>query len=115
MSLLESLRGGLIVSAQAWRGSALDDPHVIAAMAQAAQEGGAAAVRIAGLDDLRAVRARVALPIIGLLKREYPGFEPYITPTLADVRSVIGAGAEIVAFDATNRRRPDGTELADVV
>jgi len=115
MSLADSLRGGLIVSVQAWRGSALDDPHVIAAMAQAAQEGGAVAVRIAGLDDLRAVRARVALPVIGLIKREYPGFEPYITPTLDEVRAVIAAGAEIVAFDSTRRRRPDGAELASIV
>ena len=103
MSLLDALRGGLIVSVQAWRGSALDDPHVIAAMARAAQDGGAVAVRIAGVDHLRAVRELVALPIVGLIKREYPGFEPYITPTLEEVRDVIGAGADIVAFDATAR------------
>ena len=115
MSLLESLRGGLIVSVQAWRGSALDDPHVIAAMARAAQEGGAVAVRVAGSDDLRAVRASVALPVIGLIKREYAGFEPYITPTLEEVRSVIASGADIVAFDATRRRRPDGVKLLDMI
>ncbi|MBV8343594.1 MAG: N-acetylmannosamine-6-phosphate 2-epimerase [Candidatus Eremiobacteraeota bacterium] len=115
MTTLESLRGGLIVSVQAWRGSALDDPHVIAAMAQAAQEGGAVAVRVAGLDDLRAVRARVALPVIGLIKREYAGFKPYITPTLAEVHAVIASGAEIVAFDATQRRRPDGADSAGVI
>ena len=108
MSLLDALRGGLIVSVQAWRGSAIDDPLVIAAMAQAAQEGGAVGVRIAGLEDLRAVRARVAVPIVGLVKREYPDFEPYITPTLDEVRAVMATGAEIVAFDATERRRPDG-------
>jgi N-acylglucosamine-6-phosphate 2-epimerase len=115
MSLLESLRGGLIVSVQAWRGSALDDPHVIAAMAQAAQEGGAVAVRVQGVEHLRAVRARVALPVIGLIKREYPGFDPYITPTLDEVDAVLATGAEIVAFDATPRRRPDGADLAAVV
>jgi N-acylglucosamine-6-phosphate 2-epimerase len=115
VSLLQSLRGGLIVSVQAWRGSALDDPRVIAAMAQAAQEGGAVAVRIAGSEDLRAVRARVALPVIGLIKREYAGFEPYITPTLAEVNAVIASGAEIVAFDATPRPRPDGAALGRVV
>ena len=115
MRLRDSLRGGLIVSVQAWQGSALDDPHVISAMAQAAQEGGAVAVRIAGVEHLRAVRARVALPVIGLIKREYRGFEPYITPTLDEVRTVIAAGAEIVAFDATQRLRPDGAELGRVV
>ncbi len=115
MSLLDSLRGGLIVSVQAWRGSALDDPHVITAMAQAAQAGGAVAVRVAGIAHLRSVRARVSLPIVGLIKREYAGFEPYITPTLEEVGAVVAAGAEIVAFDATRRRRPDAAELGDLI
>jgi N-acylglucosamine-6-phosphate 2-epimerase len=109
--LLDSLRGGLIVSVQAWRGSALDDPQVIAAMARAAQDGGAVAVRIAGVEHLRAVRACVSLPIVGLIKREYPGFDPYITPTFSEVSAVIAAGAEIVAFDATERRRPEGAAV----
>lgn len=115
MSLLDALRGGLIVSVQAWRGSALDDPLVIAAMAGAAQDGGAVGVRVEGIRNLHAVRARVALPILGLIKREYAGFEPYITPTLADVAAVIEAGAEIVAFDATARARPDGSDRFDAV
>ncbi|HEY6486901.1 MAG TPA: N-acetylmannosamine-6-phosphate 2-epimerase [Candidatus Cybelea sp.] len=115
MSLLDGLRGGLIVSVQAWRGSAIDDPQIIAAMARASQDGGSRAVRIEGEANLRAVRRRVALPMIGLIKREYPGFEPYITPSLAEVAAVIGSDAEIVAFDATARRRPDGSGLTDVV
>ena len=115
MSLVDSLRGGLIVSVQAWPGSALDDPQVIAAMARAAQDGGAVAVRVEGVADLRAVRARVSVPIVGLIKREYPGFEPYITPCLAEIGAVVGAGAEIVAFDATQRPRPDGGRVVDAV
>lgn len=115
MSPLQDLRGGLIVSVQAWRGSPLDDPHVIAAMARAAEAGGAVAVRVAGIDHLRAVRAQVSVPIVGLIKREYPGFEPYITPTLEEVRAIVAGGAEIVAFDATSRRRPGGAELGDII
>jgi N-acylglucosamine-6-phosphate 2-epimerase len=115
MSMLEALRGGLIVSVQAWRGSALDDPRVIAAMARAAQDGGAVGVRIEGVENLRAVRERVALPIVGLVKREYPGFEAYISPSLAEVGAIIGTGAEIVAFDATGRPRPDGSLLIDAI
>ncbi len=116
MSLLESLRGGLIVSVQAWRGSALDDPHVIAAMARAAQESGA----VGGAHCRRRTTCtRCArgstVPIIGLIKREYAGFEPYITPTLEEVRAVVACGAEIVAFDATRRRRPGGVEVSDVI
>ena len=115
MSLLERMRGGLIVSVQAWRGSALDDPHVIAAMARASEANGAVALRVAGSEHLRAVRTCVALPIVGLIKREYPGFEPYITPTLDEVREILASGAEIVAFDATPRRRPEGAQLGDLI
>jgi N-acylglucosamine-6-phosphate 2-epimerase len=115
MDLLERLRGGLIVSVQAWPGSALDDAFVTAAMARAAQEGGAVAVRVAGAEHLRAVRTRIELPVVGLVKRRYPGFEPYITPTLMEVREALDGGAELVAFDATARRRPGDTQLGALI
>ncbi len=113
MSLLESLRGKLIVSAQAPAGSVLDDPHVLAAMARAAQDAGAAAVRMQGIANLQAARKRVSVPIIGIVKRDHAGFGPYITPTLDDAREIAAVGCEIVAFDVTRRARPDGssTEL----
>ncbi len=113
--LLDELRGGLIVSVQAWPGSALDDPHVIAAMARAAQEGDAVAVRVQGVANLRAVRARVQVPIVGLIKREYPGFDPYITPTVEEVTAVVEAGADLIAFDATSRPRPAGTQVEALI
>jgi N-acylglucosamine-6-phosphate 2-epimerase len=106
MTLLERLRGGLIVSVQAWPGSAIDEPSVLAAIAAAAVENGACAVRMQGVANIAAARARLRVPIVGLIKREYPGYEPYITPTLDEVRAIVSAGAEIVAFDATGRPRP---------
>jgi N-acylglucosamine-6-phosphate 2-epimerase len=113
--LLERLLGGLIVSVQAPRGSALDDPYIIGAMAHAAQLNGAVAVRIEGVENLRAVRGRVGVPIVGLIKRHHAGFEPYITPSLDDVRAVVDTGAEIVAFDATGRPLPDDSTVADAI
>ena len=115
MTLLDRLRGGLIVSVQARAGCALDDPQVLAAMAQAAQENGAAGVRIQGVRNLQAVRKRVSIPIVGIIKREYDGFEPYITPTVREVREVLECGAEIVAFDATGRAHPQGREIGELV
>lgn len=114
-SILESLRGGLIVSVQAWPGSAIDDPYVLAAMAAAAEANGAVAVRMQGIANLAAARARIRIPIIGIIKREYDGFEPYITPTIDEVREIVATGAEIVAFDATGRARPGGTSVEDLV
>lgn len=115
MNILEKLRGGLIVSVQARAGSALDDPHVLAAMARAAQDNGAAGVRIQGVRNLEAVRRRVTVPIVGIIKREYEGYEPYITPTLREVREVLDAGAEIVAFDATSRPHPGEAGVPELI
>ena len=115
MKVLDRLRGGLIVSVQAREGSALDDAQVLAAMARAAQENGAAGVRIQGVRNLEAVRRRVDVPVIGIIKRQYDGFEAYITPTLTEVREVLACGAEIVAFDATGRPHPDGTTVPALV
>jgi N-acylglucosamine-6-phosphate 2-epimerase len=115
VNVLEQLRGGLIVSVQAWPGSALEDPYVIAAMAAAAEANGAAGVRIQGVANMRAVRDRVRIPMIGIIKREYPGFAPYITPTLEEVRAIVDCGAEIVAFDATARARPNGVTTEGII
>jgi N-acylglucosamine-6-phosphate 2-epimerase len=106
MSLLEQLRGGLIVSCQADPGSPFRDSRMIAAFAKAAEIGGARAVRIQSLEDVRAVREAVNLPIIGLTKRVMDGFDVYITPTPNEARALVAAGASIVAFDATQRTRP---------
>jgi N-acylglucosamine-6-phosphate 2-epimerase len=102
---LEALRGGLVVSAQAPPDSPLADASHIAAMAQAAEAGGAAGIRA---QEVAAVRAAVELPVIGLRKRRVEGSEVYITPELEDARAVADAGAHLVAVDATLRPRPGG-------
>ena len=76
MSLLKELdlrisaNGGLIVSCQPVPGSPLDKPEIVAAMALAAEQAGAVALRIEGVENLRAVRAQVKVPIIGIIKRD---------------------------------------------
>ncbi|GIW34365.1 N-acetylmannosamine-6-phosphate 2-epimerase [Meiothermus sp.] len=106
--ILEQLRHGLIASCQPVRGGPLDHPALVAALAQATVAGGAVGVRIEGLADLEAVRGAVAVPIIGLVKREVVGSPVYITPELSDVLALAERGADIVAFDATQRPRPEG-------
>lgn len=78
MSLLAQLdqrirhHGGLIVSCQPVPGSPLDNPAIVAAMALAAEQAGAVALRIEGLANLQAVRPLVTVPVIGLIKRDLP-------------------------------------------
>jgi N-acylglucosamine-6-phosphate 2-epimerase len=85
----------------------------MAAMAAAAVDGGAVGVRLNGLDDIRAGRATVAVPIIGLWKDGDAGV--YITPTLEHALAVAAAGADIVALDATGRERRDGLGLEETI
>lgn len=111
---LDQLRG-LIVSVQPVAGSVLEEPQTVALLAACALANGALGVRIEGAARIAAVRARTGAPIIGIIKRAVPGFEPYITATLADVETVLEAGASIVAADATRRTRADGSTFADTV
>jgi putative N-acetylmannosamine-6-phosphate epimerase len=103
---LERLRGRLIVSCQPVVGGPMDSPSIVAALALAAVAGGAAGLRIEGLANLRAVRAVAEVPVIGLVKRPEPGTDVFITPRSHDVAALRDAGADIVAFDATDRNRP---------
>jgi len=112
---MDALRGGLIVSVQAKAPSLLADPHVLAAIAAEAERAGAAGLRMQGVENIAAARERTRVPMIGLIKRDYAGYEPYITPTLAEVEALLAAGVEIVAFDATARPRPGGTTVEHIV
>jgi N-acylglucosamine-6-phosphate 2-epimerase len=112
--ILERLRG-LIVSIQPEADSVLNTPETVALFARCAVAGGAAGVRIEGTERIAAVRAAVDVPIVGLIKRVYPGFGPYITPTEDELDAVAAAGAEIVAFDATPRARPHGHDTAALI
>ena len=111
--LLARLRNGLIVSCQPVPGGPLDCPDITAAFALAVLDGGACGLRIEGVANLRAVRAVTAAPIIGLIKVDRADSPVRITPTVADVMDLVAAGADIVAFDATDRPRPEA--LAGIV
>ncbi|GAB2535819.1 N-acetylmannosamine-6-phosphate 2-epimerase [Brachybacterium huguangmaarense] len=111
--LLAPLQGSLIVSCQAYPGEPMRDPRTIAQVAASVERGGATAVRAQGLDDIRAVRAAVDVPVIGIWKDGAEGV--FITPTLDHCLAVIDAGADILALDATQRPRPDGRSVAETV
>lgn len=109
------VRHGLIVSCQALPGEPLHGADIMARMAVAAAQGGAVAIRANSPEDIRAIRAAVTLPLIGLFKAEIPGYPVYITPTLEHARAVAAAGADIIAIDATARSRPQPGTLAEFI
>ncbi|MDD4387684.1 MAG: N-acetylmannosamine-6-phosphate 2-epimerase [Bacilli bacterium] len=105
----------LIVSCQARPGEPLCNPEIMAKMAQSAMLGGAAAIRAAGVADIAAIKAAVRVPVIGLIKREYPDSDIYITPTEREIVELIETGCEMIALDATARSRPGGARLEDLL
>ena len=110
---IEAIKGGLVVSCQAYPGEPLRHPETMAQMAMAAVEGGAVGIRCQGLSDIAAIKGQVEVPVIGIWKDGREGV--YITPTLRHARCCASAGADIVAIDATGRPRPDGRTYADTV
>ncbi|HCS76148.1 MAG TPA: N-acetylmannosamine-6-phosphate 2-epimerase [Clostridiales bacterium] len=103
---LKAVHKGLIVSCQALKGEPLYGSHIMARMAIAAESGGAKAIRCNSVSDLKAIKKAVNLPLIGLIKRQYKGYDPYITPTIQEVDQLVDAGADVIAVDSTNRKHP---------
>jgi len=107
-------KGALIVSCQARADNPLHGPVYMAAMAQAAEAGGARGIRANGADDIAAIRAVTALPIIGIAKVWDGRFPVYITPDFTQAAEIARAGADIIGLDATPRPR-DGEAVEHLI
>lgn len=114
MSVLSLLKNGLIVSCQALANEPLYGEDTMAKMALAAKQGGAVGIRANTAEDIRSIKSKVKLPLIGLWKQDYSDSEVYITPTVREVDAVLEAGSDIVAIDATRRYRPNGERLDEI-
>ena len=112
---LDRLRNGLIVSCQAAPGSPLANRGLMSYMAEAAEAGGAVAIRAEGLRDISEIKKAVSIPIIGLVKLKSENTPVVITPLLEHVYQLMEAGADLIAVDATLRKRVDGTLGNDFV
>lgn len=88
---------------------------IMAAFAEAATEGGASALRLNGISDIKKAKEKSALPIIGINKIWTEDSEVYITPTYASAVEVLEGGIEIIALDATDRSRPGGETFDSIV
>lgn len=112
-NLAAALRGKLIVSCQAPPGDPMRETATLVRLALSAVAGGGAAIRANEPAVVAAIVEAVDLPVIGLWKDGDIGV--YITPTVRHALAVAEAGAAVVAADATDRPRPDGSAFADIV
>jgi len=106
--MFRSFYKGLIVSCQAEGDDPFNKPEYIAAFAKAAEMGGAVAVRAEGLENIKTIKQKISLPVIGIIKGKYEDDWTLITPDFCDIENLIKIGCEMVAIDATDRIRPNG-------
>ncbi len=114
-AFFNTVKGKLIVSCQALPDEPLHSPFIMGRMALAAKEGGAAAIRAQGTEDIAEIMKVTGLPIIGLIKRNYNDSRIYITPTLREAEELTATGCGVIALDMTGRRRPCGADAAELV
>lgn len=110
---IKALKGQLIVSCQALPQEPLHSSFIMGRMARAAKEGGAAGIRANTKEDIKEIQEVTGLPIIGIVKRDYPDSAVYITPTMKEIEELMEVKPEIVAIDATGAPRPGNVTLAD--
>lgn len=119
MDMINRLKGKVVVSVQAMPSEPLYQEKCMIAMMQSVVKGGAGGLRVAGERDVKNAKKLFDIPVIGLTK---PDVIPsnwqeivYITPTLDEVIKLVNAGADIIAFDGTMRKRPNNTKLEDLI
>lgn len=117
--ILNKIKGTVVVSVQAMPNEPLYLEQCMIGMMKSVVNGGAGALRLAGARDVRNAKKLFTLPIIGLTK---PNVIPknykelvYITPNVKDVIELVEAGADIIATDATQRKRPNDEKLKDLI
>jgi N-acylglucosamine-6-phosphate 2-epimerase len=116
--IIKQLKGTVVVSVQAMPSEPLYVESCMIGMMKSVVNGGASALRVAGVRDVKNAKKLFDIPVIGLTK---PNVIPknwkeivYITPTIKDVISLIEAGADIIACDGTPRKRLDNEKLSDL-
>lgn len=113
--MIGQIKGGLVVSCQALDHEPLHSSFIMSKLALAAMEGGAVGIRANSKEDIIAIKQEVPLPVIGIVKRDYPDSEVFITATKKEIGELLESGCEMIALDCTKRDRPNGETVAELV
>ena len=119
--IFNQIQGGLIVSCQALEHEPLytKEGGVMPLMAKAAAQSGAVGIRANTVRDITQIKQVVDLPVIGIIKKDYPGTPMYITVTMQEVDELVACGVDILAVQgaefirAIKEKYPDQLVMAD--
>ena len=111
--ILEMVKGSIIVSCQALPVEPMycEEMSLMPYFAKAAQQAGSKVIRTSSVRDVVAIKEKTGMPVIGLIKRNYDGFESYITPTMREIDELVEADSDIIALDCTYMKRGDGKTI----
>ncbi|MGL4986682.1 MAG: N-acetylmannosamine-6-phosphate 2-epimerase [Treponemataceae bacterium] len=113
--MLDKIKGKLIVSCQALEDEPLHSSFIMGRMARAAKEGGACAIRAQGVEDIIEIKKITSLPVVGIIKKIYSDSPIHITASKKEVEALLTTQCEMIAIDATQRNRPNGETLKDLI
>lgn len=114
-AILEGMKAGLIVSCQVQHDDPIYTDDMVVKMAEAAKWAGAVGIRANSPEQIRAIKAKVDLPLIGLWKIWHDDTDVFITPTIQAAKAVWEAGADIIAIDCTTQITHEKTKACELI